>query len=264
MSRRAFTLIELLVVIAVIVILLGILAPSLPGFRETVRRTLCANNLHQYGNGITGYAADNNNAIMQMVRQWGNRPYPDYIRFETYPDMPDEWAITSINPYISAHDMSNQIVDGIGMCPSVDADVMNDWIKYRNYAHHNFLEFPYTYWGRIDLAADSEVKGRAKEELTGRHAGSDRILMSDIINFDHSSRAYRYNHGPNGWTYNENWPDMPPKDYGPDPLISGTNVLYGDGAVRWKSKNEFRHLDRMDSPGSYPGGAVSHGDTFYY
>lgn len=264
MRPKGFTLIELLVVIAIMAVLLGILAPSIPGIKENIRRKLCASNLRQYGMGILGYWADNDNTIMQMVRQWGHNPYPDYIRFEAGPGAPDEWAVTSINPYIEAHDMSNEIVEGIGMCPSVDAEIMNDWIKFRNYKAHNFLEFPYTYWGRIDLAADRQVRGPAKQELMGRQLDPARILMSDIINYDHSSRAYRYNHSPYGWAYNENWPDMPPKDFGPDPLISGINRLYGDGAVTWRSRDEFPYLDRMCNPGSYPGGAVSHGDTFYY
>ena len=262
--RRGFTLLELLVVIAIITVLLAILAPGFPGLKEAVREKICANNLREYGIGIIGYWADNDNTIMQMVRQWGNRPYPDYIRFQTTAAAPDEWAINSIDPFIEAHSMANQIVEGIGMCPSVDAAIMNDWIKYRNYAAHNFLEFPYTYWGRIDLAADNQVKGPAKEELMGRQLDGGRILMSDIINWDHSSRAYRYNHSPSGWTYNENWRDMPSKDYGPDPLLSGINRLDGSGAVRWRPRKDFEHLDLMCNPGAYPDGAVSHGDTFYY
>ena len=264
MRPRGFTLIELLVVIAIIALLLAILAPSFPGIQENIRRKLCAHNLRQYGIGILGYRSDNKNTIMQMVRPWGSRPYPDYIRFESTPAMPDEWSINLIDPYIAAHSMSNQIVEGIGMCPSVDVDVMNDWIKYRNYASHNFLEFPYTYWGRIDLVADSQVRGPAKDELMGRQLDPGRILMSDIINYDHSSRAYRYNHSPNGWAYNENWRGMPPRDYGPDPLLSGINRLYGGGAVIWRKREQFDNLDKMCSPGSYPDGAVSHGDTFYY
>lgn len=56
-GRRGVTLVEILVVITVIVLLVGLLVPSVQGGRETWRRTQCGNNLRELAAGFGAHEA---------------------------------------------------------------------------------------------------------------------------------------------------------------------------------------------------------------
>jgi prepilin-type N-terminal cleavage/methylation domain-containing protein len=65
----AFTLIELLVVIAIIAVLAALLGSSLGRAKESVRSTLCVNNLKQMSIALTTYSMDFNSRLPSF-RTW--------------------------------------------------------------------------------------------------------------------------------------------------------------------------------------------------
>jgi prepilin-type processing-associated H-X9-DG protein len=64
--RAIFTLVELLVVFSVIIVLTGLLLPSLSKTREITRGIYCINNLKQYGASLTMYSDVYNGMLIDV------------------------------------------------------------------------------------------------------------------------------------------------------------------------------------------------------
>ena len=274
-KKKGFTLIELLVVIAIIALLLSIVMPSLRKAKEATMRIRCASRLKQWGMAIQMYATDNDNKIMRMSRGWGwDTVYPHYIDNEPYEYKNTvTWNIQGINPYIEAFS-SNYANDGqakdMVTCLNCSGEFIQDWIYNINFPNHSFAEIAYSYFGRIDLVNENYLSPNAQEYLVGKTLSSHKLLMAEILNFDSSDYAYRYNHGSDGWSWNEmNFRNPSNTAYSPDPAATGRSQLFGDIHVEWRKipavpnlpTHQDSYIMNWDGPGS---GWLASYDTSYF
>ena len=246
---RAFTLIELLVVIAIIALLLSIVAPALKKAKDAARRISCGNRLKQWGIAIQMYTADNDGELMRMSEGWGwDTVYPHYIdnEPEEYEDTVT-WNIQGINPYINAfsqnYENDGQATDMV-TCPSCSGEFMQEWIYNINFQWHDFVEIAYSYFARIDLMNEEFMSPNAKQYLVGRTLNAQKLLMAEILNLDSTHpESYRYNHGKNGWSWNEtNFLNPSNIAYSPNPAATGRSQLFGDIHVEWRQIPAFPNL----------------------
>lgn len=281
-KRKGFTLIELLVVIAIIALLLAILMPSLRKAKEAAMRIRCASRLKQWGLAIQMYATENNEKLMRIGQYWPENPvtgtpYPHYISIE-YDELDGKavWSIEGISPYINAFG-SNFAANGEATemitCVNCSGDFMQRWAKEVNWKNHTFVEFAYSYFAGFDNIPDEMCSSNAKDVLVTKTLRSNRLLMAEILNLDSSDGAYRYNHGKNGWSWNESFGINPPAGRmaeSPNPKAIGRSQLFGDGHIEWRNIDAVNNLpiatdrkvDEWNGPGS--GWIAPNNDTSYF
>ena len=76
--------------------------------------------------------------------------------------------------------------------------------------------------------------------------------MAEILNLDTSDNAYRYNHGKNGWSWNEvpSFGNPSKTARYPEPKATGRSQMFGDGHVRWRGIAPEQNLPTVPSSGS--------------
>ncbi len=92
----AFTLVELLVVMAIISVLAALLLPALRNARDSAKRMVCVNNLHQIGIAHQLYSNDNND---RMVPRMTHLPAGDWA-----------WWYWLLMPYLGHEKVTNDTV----------------------------------------------------------------------------------------------------------------------------------------------------------
>ena len=89
--RRAFTLIELLIVIGIIVVLVGLVVPSLARVRDSAREVVCRSNQRQIALAFLSFAADHEG---RLPGNWWDGSNPDKEK--------RAWLLNSNEPFDNA------------------------------------------------------------------------------------------------------------------------------------------------------------------
>jgi prepilin-type N-terminal cleavage/methylation domain-containing protein len=200
-SVRAFTLIELLVVIAIIAVLAGMLLPALARSKESSRRVKCLNNLRQIGIGMTIYADDNQDKVIEAR----------FAQVQICLNPPEEKAAATVNLVVSnAHGL-------IWTCPN-----RPDFPQYEK-AYDQWV-IGFQYFGGITNWINPAGTFPSRSPVKASSAQPNWVLAADAnMRID----------GQWGGGRDTAFKGMPPHKNSKTSLPEGGNELFMDGSARW-------------------------------
>ncbi|MHC4782741.1 MAG: type II secretion system protein [Planctomycetota bacterium] len=271
-KKPAFTLIELLVVMATLALLLLVILPSQVRARQSAKVDMCRNNLHQWAVAVGSFAADHKgNAPLsttyalqdgKVSMTFPNEMYLDQnngqlsLGFSTYEKKVWQERMISqevIGPYLPGfNDMGlrwedrasftdypeNFQLEGVWKCPSQPKQPPDFIMSMLTgaFGNRSFFRLDYSYLGRADLWHEDMFPAlRDRDTIVGKVPASGRVMVTDSI-FWWSSSIVWYNHGSEGSSYEGPLGDGTSYLKSAS-LITGINMAFGDGSVKWKKIN---------------------------
>jgi len=225
--RRAFTLIELLVVIAIIAILASLLLPALARAKESSKRAKCLSNLRQIAIGMTMYAQDSGDKVVQARPQSSQVPGSKaWVQLAL--NIPDANGAKSVGLTIQSNTPSIWTCPNRNLLPNFDT-TYNQW------------NIGYQYFGGITTWVNQIGTFPSRSPVRLSQAAPYWALAADAI--------CRVETGWGGATPVDptNYFDMPPHRNGTSKFPPGGNQVFVDGSAQWIKIETMRQLTTWDT-----------------
>ena len=233
--RSAFTLIELLVVIAIIAILAAMLLPALASAKERAKRISCVNNLRQIGIGMTIYAGDSNDKVLEARSATGTASATVMGKYNQHA-INQPQADLSKSVYL---DPTQTNGPSVWLCPSLGAGS----VTYNPNTAPPQWNVGYQYMGGIywwyNIAESGGIRSASPTKLST--ARPSWVLAADLVCKDNTVGS-----GKNPWASASGNNNVAHKRSGmsyPD----GANHLTVDGSVQWIKWEKLLQINTFDT-----------------
>jgi len=240
-GRTAFTVLELLVVASIISVLVAMLLPSIQNVREKARRVKCMSNLKQIGLAQHLYANDNNGGFYSkradFTSFWASAP--SYPYFPHYFEPLQKYAVKTdilYCPSCLTKNPQNQFF-------SFPSNIIQPWGSL----HNSNVSYGYCAW-IWNTASPNTI---LVFEHPGYQQWNNQIIDTSFVGgafyIELATRAIYRADGVTVWS--------PPHADGPTAVPHGTegsNILFIDGRVNWKTGLIGPFIGNTQVPTDYP------------